>query len=86
MATEESNTHVGKVLELKSPFGTDSMSYKWPLKKGRGSIRRSEVSIFCWKINCSLIFHIFVFTGQGGRSRRDFRNSPICKARPSGYQ
>ena len=45
MATEgsSSNSHVGKVLELKSPFGTESMTYKWPLKKGRGSIRRSEV-------------------------------------------
>ncbi len=35
--------HVGKSLELKSPFGAESMTYKWPLKKGKGSVRRSEV-------------------------------------------
>ena len=44
MATTGSGPHVGKVLELKSPFGEESITYKWPLKKGKGSVRRSEVS------------------------------------------
>ena len=43
MATTGSGPHVGKVLELKSPFGEESITYKWPLKKGKGSVRRSEV-------------------------------------------
>jgi H3 lysine-79-specific histone-lysine N-methyltransferase len=42
MATTGSGPHVGKVLELKSPFGEESITYKWPLKKGKGSVRRSE--------------------------------------------
>ena len=33
-----------KFLELKSPVGAPSMKYAWPLKKGKGSLRRSEVS------------------------------------------
>ena len=47
MATSSSDhvPHVGKNLELKSPFGEESVIYKWPLKKGKGSVRRSEVSI-----------------------------------------
>ncbi len=36
----------GKILELKSPMGKDGMTYTWPLKKGRGSVRRSEASCF----------------------------------------
>ena len=43
--------HVGKVLELKSPFGKESMTYKWPLKKGRGSVRRSEVRFLIFESN-----------------------------------
>ena len=31
-----------KDLTLKSPFGSDSKVYSWPLKKGRGSLRKSE--------------------------------------------
>jgi hypothetical protein len=27
---------------LKSPMGTKSAEYSWPLKKGKGSLRRSE--------------------------------------------
>ena len=37
-----SDSHVGKSLELKSPMGEKSITYKWPLKKGKGSVRRSE--------------------------------------------
>ena len=44
MATTGSGPHVGRVLELKSPFGEETITYKWPLKKGKGSVRRSEVS------------------------------------------
>ena len=29
-------------LLLKSPMGAESMIYSWPLKKGKGSLRRSE--------------------------------------------
>ena len=29
-------------LTLKSPFGSSSKVYSWPLKKGRGSLRKSE--------------------------------------------
>ena len=43
MATSSTGSHVGKVLELKSPFGEEIVTYKWPLKKGKGSVRRSEV-------------------------------------------
>ena len=31
-----------KVLILKSPMGAKSALYNWPLKKGKGSLRRSE--------------------------------------------
>ena len=31
-----------KVLILKSPMGSKSAHYSWPLKKGKGSLRRSE--------------------------------------------
>lgn len=31
-----------KVLILKSPMGCKSAQYSWPLKKGKGSLRRSE--------------------------------------------
>ena len=31
-----------KELILKSPFGSASKVYTWPLKKGRGSLRKSE--------------------------------------------
>ena len=31
-----------KVLFLKSPMGCKSAHYSWPLKKGKGSLRRSE--------------------------------------------
>ena len=31
-----------KVLILKSPMGAKSAQYNWPLKKGKGSLRRSE--------------------------------------------
>ncbi len=34
----------GRRLELKSPVGAKSAFYSWPLKKGKGSMRRSEVS------------------------------------------
>ena len=32
-----------KTIVLKSPMGGDPMVYAWPLKKGKGSMRRSEV-------------------------------------------
>ena len=38
----DGSVHVGKTLELKSPMGEKSIFYKWPLKKGKGSVRRSE--------------------------------------------
>ena len=31
-----------KDLILKSPFGSATKVYSWPLKKGRGSLRKSE--------------------------------------------
>ena len=31
-----------KVLILKSPMGSKSAHYSWPLKKGKGSLRKSE--------------------------------------------
>ena len=31
-----------KVLILKSPVGSKAAQYSWPLKKGKGSLRRSE--------------------------------------------
>ena len=31
-----------KELMLKSPFGAPSKVYSWPLKKGRGSLRKTE--------------------------------------------
>ena len=31
-----------KELILKSPMGGNPATYTWPLKKGRGSVRRSE--------------------------------------------
>ena len=31
-----------KTLTLKSPVGKEAMVYSWPLKKGKGSLRRSE--------------------------------------------
>ena len=37
-----SEAHVGKSLELKSPMGVRSAIYKWPLQKGKGSVRRAE--------------------------------------------
>ena len=43
MASSSNTSTSGKVLELKSPFGEETMTYKWPLKKGKGSVRRSEV-------------------------------------------
>lgn len=33
-----------QTLILKSPMGAEAMTYTWPLKKGKGSMRRSEVS------------------------------------------
>ena len=36
------SAHVGKSLELKSPMGVKSAIYKWPLQKGKGSVRRAE--------------------------------------------
>ena len=36
------SAHVGKSLELKSPMGERSAFYKWPLQKGKGSVRRAE--------------------------------------------
>ncbi len=33
----------GRQLELRSPVGAESAFYKWPLRKGKGSMRRSEV-------------------------------------------
>ena len=32
----------GLTLTLKSPVGKEAMVYNWPLKKGKGSLRRSE--------------------------------------------
>jgi hypothetical protein len=32
-----------KYIELKSPVGAASMKYSWPLKKGKGDMKRSEV-------------------------------------------
>ncbi len=32
----------GKELLLKSPFGAASKVFSWPLKKGRGSLRKTE--------------------------------------------
>ena len=29
-------------LTLKSPVGKEAMIYNWPLKKGKGSVKRSE--------------------------------------------
>ena len=29
-------------LTLKSPVGKEAMIYSWPLKKGKGSVKRSE--------------------------------------------
>ena len=31
-----------KELTIKSPFGGPAKVYSWPLKKGRGSLRKSE--------------------------------------------
>ena len=31
-----------KILILKSPMGAKCAQYNWPLKKGKGSLRRSE--------------------------------------------
>ena len=31
-----------KMLILKSPMGSKPAQYSWPLKKGKGSLRRSE--------------------------------------------
>jgi hypothetical protein len=50
-----SRDHVGKSLELKSPMGEATMVYKWPLKKGKGSVKRSEVKTLFLKVN-SCIF------------------------------
>ena len=33
---------IRKELTLKSPFGGPAKVYSWPLKKGRGSLRKSE--------------------------------------------
>ena len=40
-----STTAAGKKppIKLKSPMGADPIEYAWPLKKGKGSMRRSEV-------------------------------------------
>ena len=32
----------GPTLTLKSPVGKEAMVYSWPLKKGKGSVKRSE--------------------------------------------
>ena len=32
-----------KCIVLKSPMGGEPMVYDWPLKKGKGSVRKSEV-------------------------------------------
>jgi hypothetical protein len=37
-------TEEKKCLVLRSPMGASPMVYQWPLKKGKGSMRRSEVS------------------------------------------
>ncbi len=44
-AADPASAGDGRFLELKSPMGAQSMRYKWPLKKGKGSMRRSEVSV-----------------------------------------
>ena len=31
-----------RTLTLKSPVGKEAMVYQWPLKKGKGSVKRSE--------------------------------------------
>ena len=39
-----SKTNAGKKrIVLKSPMGGEPMVYDWPLKKGKGSVRKSEV-------------------------------------------
>lgn len=53
----------GKHLEVKSPMGTESAFYDWPLKKGKGSMKRSEVR------SCTFVVTIRTSIRMFARSR-----------------
>ena len=47
--SSRSSSNAGKkCIVLKSPVGGEPAVYDWPLKKGKGSVRKSEVRESAW--------------------------------------
>lgn len=78
------SAHVGKSLELKSPMGVKSAIYKWPLQKGKGSVRRAENK----EDEAAEILETIRYVREDFPEIQDFldRNKSLGKYDPSSYE